>query len=352
MKNLKLCLVLLITTQLYSQSETRVNFVSTNIPQGIVYSIYMNDVNVGAITKNENLQVKMLSEGRISIIAIVQNERVTGLIDVEQGKEEFYDIGWNDWSGIARIRPPKDSVKIRDDFRANERTMVYQEKLSNPIGIISDENISLRPKQGSGFLINNEGYILTNFHVIDGADKVQVTGIRGDFSVPFTAIVIAIDRLNDLALIQIKSKLISFETPPYSITKSKNVSKAETVFALGYPMENAMGSEVKVTNGIINSITGYKQSISEFQISAAVQGGNSGGPLFNSRGEIIGIVSAKISSEIADQVGYAIKSDYIDFFLVQSGVTKFSQPKNTLENKSLSDQVELISDFIYVVKTE
>ena len=83
----------------------------------------------------------------------------------------------------------------------------------------------------------------------------------------------------------------------------------EDVFVLGYPMTQALGNEIKLTNGIISARTGYQGDISTYQISAPVQPGNSGAPMFDSNGNIIGIVVAGVPG--ADNVGYAIKTLYL-----------------------------------------
>jgi len=353
MKNLRNLVVLfLITLQANAQESAIVNFVVTKLGKDQTFTIFMNEINVGSVSSNENLQVKLLSTGRISIIALLGNNRITRSIDVEKGKEYYYELGIDIWWGKNLIGLFEDEKKGKEAFNSNEKTIVFAENVKNYIGKIGESDIYSRPNQGSGFLINDAGFILTNFHVIDGADKIEVIGIKGDFSVPFTAKLFAIDRLNDLALLKIESSLITFDNPPYNLADSRKVTKADRIFALGYPMENVMGGEVKVTDGIINSLSGYKHSISEFQISAAIQGGNSGGPLFNSNGQVIGIVSAKIRSDIADQVGYAIKSDYVSFFLEQSGITQFNSSTNELPGKTLSEQVSAISNYVYLIKTK
>jgi S1-C subfamily serine protease len=78
---------------------------------------------------------------------------------------------------------------------------------------------------------------------------------------------------------------------------------------MGYPMAQAMGSEIKVTDGIISSKTGYEGQVSAYQISAPIQPGNSGGPMFDKEGSLVGITSAGIPG--ANNVGYSIKSSYL-----------------------------------------
>ena len=351
MKNLLLILII-TSVSAHAQEMATVNFVASKMSKDKSFTIYMNEKNVGTISNSENLQIKLLSTGRFSLIFLYGNLRFTKSIDVEKGQEYYFQVGFDpnwgrNWLGLYESKE-----EGKKAFQGNEKTLVFEESLENPLSQIKRSDIASEPKQGSGFLVNKEGYILTNFHVIDGAKKIEIMGIKGDFTVPFTARLIAVDRHSDLALLKIETKLIEFENPPYNLLTSDSISKAENVFALGYPMESAMGSEVKVTNGIVNSLTGFKQSVSELQISAAVQGGNSGGPLFNSQGKLIGIISAKIRSDVADQVGYAIKSNYIEHFLRESGVTEFSLNQNQLTNKSISEQVSLISNFVYLIKTE
>jgi len=273
-------------------------------------------------------------------------------IEVESGKEYYLLFDFYKREGLMLKAVEKSEVEALLSKITN--IQFFEEDIANPINKESFVDVNKRNKfsQGSGFLVNDDGYVLTSFHVVENAQQVSITGIKGDFSISFPALVIAVDRLADLALLKIDTKIITFENPPYTLFESKKVKKAERIYALGYPMENAMGKEAKITDGIINSLTGFQQSISEFQISAAVQGGNSGGPLFNSNGQVIGVVSGKIRSDVADQVGYALKSDYVQYFLDQSGITQFNLSDSTLTGKSLSEQVDALSNFIYLIKTE
>ncbi len=219
---------------------------------------------------------------------------------------------------------------------------------TSPNAKVAPEN--RRVSQGSGFLIGSGGYVLTSAHVVEGKDQVKVQGIKGDFSASFAAEVVALDQASDLALLKINSNLITFEDPPFRLLTSKEVRKAESVFTLGYPMESTLGKEVKVTEGIVSSLSGFGNNISEFQISVPVQPGNSGGPLFNEKGELVGVISAKIRSDVVDQVSYAVKSDYISFFLDQAGYSPKMLNGESPAERSLPDIVEQVTPFIYIVK--
>jgi S1-C subfamily serine protease len=143
--------------------------------------------------------------------------------------------------------------------------------------------------------LTSNGYIVTNYHVIEGSSIIKVKGVNGDFTNSYNARLVVSDKNNDLAIIQIDDTFFTnFNRIPYSI--NLNLSNVgENVFVLGYPLRSSMGDEIKLTNGIISSKTGYQGDITSYQISAPIQPGNSGGPLFDSKGNIIAIVNAKHS---------------------------------------------------------
>ncbi|MBQ3946420.1 MAG: WG repeat-containing protein, partial [Alphaproteobacteria bacterium] len=168
---------------------------------------------------------------------------------------------------------------------------------------------------GTGFAIS-DGYIVTNYHVATGAKTIRVKGINGDMKKTFKGFVVAADKEHDLSIIKIVDKEYqSMGSIPYSIGKT-TVDVGDEVFVLGYPMTKSMGEEIKLTNGIISAASGYKGDESMYQISAAVQPGNSGGPLFNSDGTIIGIINAKHAD--AENVNYAVKVSYLYSLITSS----------------------------------
>lgn len=201
---------------------------------------------------------------------------------------------------------------------------------------------------GTGFGISSNGVIVTNYHVIEGANTIKVKGIYTDFSKSYNAKVIVSDKKNDLALIQIDDKsFTSLGTIPY-IIKTSISSVGENIFVMGYPLRASMGDEIKLTNGIISSKTGYQGDISSYQISAPIQPGNSGGPLFNSQGNLIGIVNAKLSG--AENASYAIKTNYLTNLFELLSSPPILQTTNLLAGKSLTTQVETIKKFVYIIE--
>lgn len=142
---------------------------------------------------------------------------------------------------------------------------------------------------GSGFALKN-GYVTTNYHVIEGANSITIKGINGDFNKAYNASVVATDRFNDLAILKIDDNSFNgYGTTPYSV-KTVTSEVGEDIFVLGYPLTATMGDEIKYTTGVISSKTGFQGDVSLYQISAPIQPGNSGGPLFDSKGNLIGIV--------------------------------------------------------------
>jgi S1-C subfamily serine protease len=205
------------------------------------------------------------------------------------------------------------------------------------------------PSSGTGFAISSDGYIVTNYHVINGATNINLRGINGDFSKTFKAKIIVEDKNNDLAIIKIDD--YSFSTLgeiPYLI-QSKSCDVGCSVFCMGYPLRATMGDEVKLTNGIISSKSGFQGDITTYQITAPVQPGNSGGPLFDDKGNLVGIINAKHLG--AENVSYAIKTSYLLNLIDIMPSTPKLQTLNTLAGKTLAEQVKIIKNYTYIIET-
>lgn len=156
---------------------------------------------------------------------------------------------------------------------------------------------------GSGFIINNEGYILTNYHVIDGAKEVTVT-LSDDREV--TASVVNYDSDQDVAMIKINEDI---EVPGVvELGDSDALQPGEEVLAIGNPLSKELSSTL--TKGIVSALnrsieteTGVSTNL--IQTDTAINSGNSGGPLINTKGEVIGINTLK-ASDGAEGIGFAI----------------------------------------------
>jgi S1-C subfamily serine protease len=159
---------------------------------------------------------------------------------------------------------------------------------------------------GTGFFISNSGYIATNQHVIEQEkDRIEVEYYQNGIKYTHNAIVVVSDKVNDLAIIKIQDKGFKI-LPEIPFNFSIDLKEVGTqAFALGYPKIGSMGTEIKFTEGTISAKTGFRGQISNYQTSVPIQPGNSGGPLFDYEGNLIGINTSYIKD--AKSVFYAIK---------------------------------------------
>ncbi len=199
---------------------------------------------------------------------------------------------------------------------------------------------------GTGFAINN-GYIATNYHVVEGAKNIKVKGIKGNFDIEYSARVACVDKMNDLAIIKIEDKKCKdLGVIPYKI-KADASNVGEEIFVLGYPLTATMGDEIKLTTGVISAKTGFKGNAALYQISAPIQPGNSGGPLFDSHGNLIGIVNAKHKD--AENVSYAIKVSYLLNLMKKISLKNMITQTNSISSLNLSGKVKKIKTSVFMI---
>lgn len=202
---------------------------------------------------------------------------------------------------------------------------------------------------GSGFVVSTDGYIVTNHHVIDGASEVEVDLIREGNVISYQCEIVLKDVKSDLAVIKIKDESFTpFAFIPYTIqTKLEEVGT--NVYALGYPFAmSTLGNELKYTEGSINARTGMDGNILAYQVSAPVQPGNSGGPLLDYDGNIIGVINSKLF--YADNVAFAVKANYIMNLLYLLPKFPDYPEKTSLKGKSASEQVTILREYVPLIK--
>src|SRR5690554_460709 len=277
------------------------------------------------LSLNSTVKYKIFSEGEIPVTLQIlcpasQNMPASSAskqvsLTVKRGGEYylFYNAGKFEQVEKADVQKFLDKQK---------NVMTQEENLEFPINKGSLKDIAKRDGQGQGtcFLISSDGYFITNFHCIENAKEITVKGID-----------------------------VNFTNPPFSI-RSNGVAQAEKVYALGYPKAEAMGEEIKITEGIISAKSGVQGDISKFQISAAVNPGNSGGPLIDEEGNLIGVIYAK--SNIAEAAGYAVKASYLETFLKNVDGFNFPVLTNLIHDKSLPQKVEILKSYIFIIETK
>lgn len=203
---------------------------------------------------------------------------------------------------------------------------------------------------GSGFALN-QGHIVTNYHVVEEAKTILVKGIKGDFQTELKAKVVATDKINDIAILKIDDERFKgFGAIPYKVKREMS-DVGESVWALGYPMTDVMGEEVKFTDGKISSRTGIQGDMSVYQISVPIQPGNSGGALFDNNGNVVGITSSGLNREAfnSENVNYAIKTSYL-YNLIESTLTTSVLPQGTaMQGQPLTQKIKLAKNFVYII---
>ena len=224
-------------------------------------------------------------------------------------------------------------------------------ELAQKIDDVKDQTTMKPPIEyksgGTGFLIDARGYLITNAHVIDNAKHIAVQGSNGN---DLDAEVIYTDANRDLALLKIDDK--GFKAPaniPYSIRKNSG-DIAEPIYTLGYPRNDIVYGE-----GYLAARTGFNGDTLTCQITIPANRGNSGSPIFNKNGEIIGILSTKQST--AEGAAFAIRSKYI-YTLINEAQKDSSMPSlkfplnSTLKGSDRTQQVKKLTDFVYMVKVD
>jgi S1-C subfamily serine protease len=213
---------------------------------------------------------------------------------------------------------------------------------------ILEESMQPEKSTGTGFAISSDGYIVTNYHVIENAKTIKVKGLDGNFHKSYTADIVVNDKNNDITILKINDySFTDLGAIPYTI-KSESISVGTDIFVLGYPLTATMGEEIKLTNGIISSKSGFQGDITSYQMTAPIQPGNSGAPMFDKNGYLTGIINAKHTG--AENAGYAIKITYL-LNLIDAAPVSIKLPTiNKLSGKSLSTQVSIVKDFIYIIE--
>ena len=206
---------------------------------------------------------------------------------------------------------------------------------------------------GSGIIISKSGHIITNHHVIEDADDIEVEFILDDEVQKFNAEIVQSDKVNDLAIIKILDvNFDGVDEPPYNF-KTISSDVGTKVCAFGYPYALlGMGKEIKVTDGIISSKSGLDGDITKYQITAPIQGGNSGGPLFDDKGNFIGINTSGIDAIQIENVAYSVKTSYVTQLIDMLPKSIDLPSNNRLASLPLTEQIKEITKYVVLIKVK
>ena len=180
----------------------------------------------------------------------------------------------------------------------------------------------LRPTASGTAFVVADGRLITNNHVVEGCGRMVARNAAGAEQ---PAPVLATDRVRDLALLSVPASF----GPPLTFRSSPDVRRGETVVTYGFPLFGLLSKGPTLTTGDVSALSGLRDNQSNFQISAPVQPGNSGGPLLDSSGNVVGVIVAKLNAariaemtdgDIPQNVNFAVKSGPAVDFLREQGV--------------------------------
>jgi len=224
----------------------------------------------------------------------------------------------------------------------------YEQKLSPPAPIVKSRTQSdeiIFASSGSGFAVSADGYVITNNHVIEGCQKV-VVHIKGT-EIPVT--VVTYDPQNDLALLK-----GNFRPSTVFPLTNKRPELLQDVYVAGFPFGNNVSTAVKVTKGIISSLTGIGNNFSNIQIDAALQSGNSGGPILDDLGNVVGVAVSKLDAKymfdnfgsIPENTNFGIKSNVVRNIIEGSSVDSLPANRVAISKSHLG---KMINDGTYYI---
>ena len=191
---------------------------------------------------------------------------------------------------------------------------------------------------GTAFAVNTDGVLLTNEHVIDGCSTIALVRDKNEFPVTL----LASDKELDLAVLK-----ANIQTSPLNMS-NEPISLMQDIFVAGFPFGDRLSTSLKVTRGIVSSMTGIGSDDKLFQIDAAIQPGNSGGPIYSTSGKVVGVVVSKLNdltilkefNALPENTGFGIKIQYGMSLLEKAGVPQTRIFSETPVNQNLAAKLE------------
>lgn len=250
-------------------------------------------------------------------------------------------------SGLTLYLSPLHKGQIEQLSREIDKIKVTQKVTT---GLIKEVNGKIPTDAtlvsgGTGFLIDTKGYLVTNAHVLKGAGVVVVNSKGQEFN----ARIITVDSQSDLALLKIAdNEFQPLKSIPYSIRKTGS-DMGEQLFTLGYPRNDIVYGE-----GYLSARTGYNGDSLSYQIQISANPGNSGGPVFNNNGEVIGILRSRQAQ--AEGVAFAVKSRNIYRMISHledsvSSKIRLSSMHASLRGVDRKEQVSKVEECVFYVKS-
>jgi len=270
-----------------------------------------------------------------------------------QGTTAFMDE-----SGLLNFKLKDPEGKRFETYFVKNYPTNMNGKFSGRMGSAQDKS-ELR---GSGLLLTESGLVASNYHVVKEDSDIEVLFPQIDKA--FKSKVVLKDAKNDLVVLKLTDFDFSKDFDdviPYAIAHSASIEVGQEVFTLGFPLGDILGKSAKLSTGTINSLYGIQDDPRLLLISNPVQPGNSGGPLFNRDGMLVGIVFASLDAKyfyeradiIPQNVNFAIKSEYLtNIVSLLPESDELRNRRGRLAGRNLEEQVKLLAPFVVAIKSQ
>ena len=231
-------------------------------------------------------------------------------------KKELKEF-WNFW----KVQADNTNFYTRDIWtkyalRTNREYLTEKKKKKEELGPKINDDEILPASSGTGFFVSNNGEMITNNHVIEECTNIKAIYNGSELE----SKVLAVDKMNDLQII--KANVRPDEV--FSVS-SIDAELLEEVIVAGYPLGKKISASIKATSGTVTSLAGLGDNYAEFQTDAALNSGNSGGPIINEKGNVIGVAVSKWQEEGVESFNFGVKSSILRIFANANGL-KFLRP--------------------------
>lgn len=234
-------------------------------------------------------------------------------------------------AGLAALNGGSLRLSLRRDGKDETITLIKLRPAAPGRAAASSNPATVASGTGTGFLCAN-GIVATSNHVIDGAKRIELYLPVQKRSVRLQLVVA--DATNDLALLRVAEEDQAYVPDALALTDSGDVKLGADAFVIGFPLGDALGADHKVTAGIVSALDGLNGDPRMIQLTAPIQPGSSGSPVFDSAGRVVGIVrstldtfaAVRASGQVPQNINFAVKSDYLALLLKR--VPPVSKPED------------------------
>ena len=322
--------------QLFEEHKNFIEKVQKTESRNIFQTALTNEAQYHSYTSSSSISNK--------VISIWKKLQINAGVAAAVALVSVFSTLWLTGYFTSIKKASTDYSALRREMNNVKRNVNEQNKA---IQNINNKEKSSTPSHygATGFMLTKDGYVVTNYHVVNGADSIHLQNNKGQ---SYRAKVIHLDAQKDLAILHISdSTFRSLKNVPYTF-KKQNSDLGEDIYTIGFPRDEAVYGQ-----GYLSSFTGYAGDTIAYQISIPVNPGNSGGPVLDNQGNIIGIISGKQKG--IDGAAFAIKTKELIETLnripsesLQGNIVLNN--KNTLVKMPRTEQIKKLQDYIYIVK--